>query len=289
MVTEIPWGDGSGDLIYLTYSASEGDQTVLVSSDPNAGAARTQNITFVSTVGNISRTLTVIQEAGATDLVSITWNDVCITYNDTAIAYPYEKPKPVFYNYLYFTRPAYIATDYYLPNLPSFMVSLGMETTRAGMQRIIRAGSGNDLIAIQYTSNTANDSSGRRFGIYYGTSTIATVRYLAWSTDTYTFWITYSRWGIGNTVYTYTKGTGVPTEPLMFGGDTNSYTGRMGTVYVYDSTTQNVTSLAGLSSYTPVATFRPCTYNGEAGMWHVEEGKFYGNSADSGSLAASDT
>lgn len=89
--TTIPWGDGSGDNIYLTYSASQGDQTVLVSSDANGGAARQKVITFVSTVGNISRSLTVLQESGM-DLVSITWNDVCITYDDTAIAYPDTNP-----------------------------------------------------------------------------------------------------------------------------------------------------------------------------------------------------
>lgn len=93
--TTIPWGDGSGDNIYFTYSASTGDQTVLVSSDANGGAARQKVITFVSTVGNISRSLTVLQESGM-DLVSITWNDVCITYNDTAIAYPYTEEYIVF-------------------------------------------------------------------------------------------------------------------------------------------------------------------------------------------------
>lgn len=89
--TTIPWGDGSGDNIYFTYSASQGDQTVLVSSDANGGTARQKVITFVSTVGDISRSLTVLQESGM-DLVSITWNDVCITYDDTAIAYPVTNP-----------------------------------------------------------------------------------------------------------------------------------------------------------------------------------------------------
>lgn len=88
MVQEIPWEDGSGDKIYLTFNASEGDQVVLVSSDPNGGATRIKDITFISSVGNISRVLTIIQERGM-DLVSITWNDTCITYNDTAIGYPF--------------------------------------------------------------------------------------------------------------------------------------------------------------------------------------------------------
>ena len=32
-VTTIPWGDGSGDNIYLTYPSASGDQTIQVSSD----------------------------------------------------------------------------------------------------------------------------------------------------------------------------------------------------------------------------------------------------------------
>lgn len=93
-VTTIPWGDGSGDNIYLTYSASQGDQTVLVSSDANNGAARQKVITFLTTVGNVSRSLTVSQEEGAS-LVSITWNNVCITYDDTAIGYQDTSPQYV--------------------------------------------------------------------------------------------------------------------------------------------------------------------------------------------------
>lgn len=93
--TTIPWGDGSGDNIYLTYTSASGNQTVQVSSDPNDGPARTKDITFVSTVGNIARVLTVTQETNM-DYVSITWNDTCITFNDTGIAYPYEEDYIVF-------------------------------------------------------------------------------------------------------------------------------------------------------------------------------------------------
>jgi hypothetical protein len=60
--TTIPWGDGSGDNIYLTYPSASGDQTVQVSSDANTGSARTQTVTF--TAGNLSETLTVNQAAG---------------------------------------------------------------------------------------------------------------------------------------------------------------------------------------------------------------------------------
>lgn len=64
-VTTIPWGDGSGDNIYLTYSASQGDQNVLVTSDANAGSTdRTKTITFTASHHGTTDTkqLTVVQE-----------------------------------------------------------------------------------------------------------------------------------------------------------------------------------------------------------------------------------
>lgn len=64
--TTIPWGDGSGGNIYLTYPSASGDQTVSVSSDANTGAARSKVVTFTSGVGSIVRALTVNQEAGET-------------------------------------------------------------------------------------------------------------------------------------------------------------------------------------------------------------------------------
>ena len=64
MTQEVAWNDGTGDKIYLTYSASEGDQTISVSSDANTGAARSKTVTFSAT-GTSSVTLTVNQESGA--------------------------------------------------------------------------------------------------------------------------------------------------------------------------------------------------------------------------------
>jgi len=94
--TTIPWNDGSGDNITLTYTSASGSQTVSVSSDANTGlSARMKNITFTSGVGSIARVLTVLQESNS-EYVSITYNDVCITYNDTGIAYPYAEEYIVF-------------------------------------------------------------------------------------------------------------------------------------------------------------------------------------------------
>ncbi|MBQ6577235.1 MAG: hypothetical protein IJL91_05755 [Bacteroidales bacterium] len=63
MTEEISWGDGSGDKIYLTFGASEGTQTISVSSDPNAGTSeRSKNVVFTTAAGGVSKTLTVKQD-----------------------------------------------------------------------------------------------------------------------------------------------------------------------------------------------------------------------------------
>ena len=62
VIKTIPWDDGSGDNIYLNSDASDGNQTVTVSSDANTGSARTQTITFFT--GDINETVTVNQDAG---------------------------------------------------------------------------------------------------------------------------------------------------------------------------------------------------------------------------------
>ena len=70
MRTTIPWGDGTGDNIYLDYNASAGDQSVSVSSDANAGVARTKVVTF-SASGATPVTLTVNQAVRTKKQVTI--------------------------------------------------------------------------------------------------------------------------------------------------------------------------------------------------------------------------
>ena len=88
--SEIAWGDGTGDKIYLTYTASAGDQTVSVSSDANTGAARSKTVTFSAT-GVSPVTLSVSQEAGepSPDRACLTFrstssNTLSMTCNGTA-------------------------------------------------------------------------------------------------------------------------------------------------------------------------------------------------------------
>ena len=88
MTTQIGWNDGTGEKIYLSYSASEGNQTVTITSDAHTGyVERTKDITFSATAGGttISRTLTVVQSGK--DITIITRNDVAMTENDVAVGY----------------------------------------------------------------------------------------------------------------------------------------------------------------------------------------------------------
>ena len=83
--TTIPWNDGSGDNIYLTYPSASGNQTVEVTSDANTGAARTKTVTFTSGVGSISRVLTIAQDSGVPPLPAENGR-MWIIYNVTTTA-----------------------------------------------------------------------------------------------------------------------------------------------------------------------------------------------------------
>ncbi len=88
---------------------------------------------------------------------------------------------------------------------------------------------------------------------------------------------------------TFTKGNGTPNGPIIFGATevfTNMYDGGLYTTKLYGSDAENVTSIAGFADYTPQIILRPCIYKGESGLWNVEQNKFYGNSAESGTLQA---
>lgn len=88
MTTSLSWNDGTTDKLYLTYSASEGNQTIAVTSDAHTGyIERSRDVVFTVTAGGttISRTLTVTQSGK--DITIITRNDKAITRNDVAIGF----------------------------------------------------------------------------------------------------------------------------------------------------------------------------------------------------------
>lgn len=85
VTTEIAWGDGTSDKIYLTRNASEGNQTVTVTSDANTGAARSKTVTF-SASGTNPVTLTVNQDAGRQKKEATISADIS-SYDTVNIAY----------------------------------------------------------------------------------------------------------------------------------------------------------------------------------------------------------
>lgn len=88
MTTQISWNDGTGDKIYLSYVASEGNQTVTITSDAHTGYIdRSKDIVFTVSAGGttISQTLTVTQTGK--NITVITRNDTVITENDVAVGY----------------------------------------------------------------------------------------------------------------------------------------------------------------------------------------------------------
>lgn len=86
--TTIPWGDGSGDNIYLTYSSASGNQMVEVTSDAYTGyEERTKDITFTAIAGQTTITQTLTVKQSGNNIIIITRNDVAMTENDVAVGY----------------------------------------------------------------------------------------------------------------------------------------------------------------------------------------------------------
>ena len=193
--------------------------------------------------------------------------------------------EPVFYDNLIFDGVAKIETDYVLPENCSIRVSLKNEKNKAA-QRVFHATGGNGLIQMIYGSATT--STTRKVNVYYDSTSVSDTFNRAFSSTLY-FWLTPKRCGNYSTERSYTKGSSHPTGALQIGGweSGNPFSGDMGTFRVYGSDAQNASSWEAFENYTPAATFRPCTYNGEAGLWYVEGNKFFGNTAGAGTLTVS--
>lgn len=201
---------------------------------------------------------------------------------------PPTPPGVVFYDKLVFDGTAYIDTDIIPDALASYRVILGNETTKAAQRYFAVQADNTTTIGIFLSSNTT--STNRNFAVYYGASqAVSTNRNMNFSYATMALWMTPYKFGFGSNSYSFTKGSNAPVGGLVLGmnaGHTGQpFTGEMETFRVYGSDAQNVTSNTEFNSYTPAYTLRPCTYNGEAGMWCVETSTFYGNTAGAGTLS----
>lgn len=189
---------------------------------------------------------------------------------------------PDFYDKLIFDGTAEIQTDYVLPANCSIRLTLGGETAKL-RQGILTSWSNGAGILLMLGNNT--NSSTRQIVTYYDSASYVSGQNLAFSYSSYNFFMTPSGMGWGTTFYTYNKGNTHPTSGLLIGhDDTRNYTGYIETINIYDSSASGCRTFDAFESYTPIATFRPCVYNNEAGFWHVQAHKFYGNTASSGTL-----
>ena len=217
-----------------------------------------------------------------------------LVYQSGSSPTPPTPPTPtglVFYDRLVFDGTAYIDTDITPPANASFRTYLGNETLKAG-QRLFLCNATTGLIGA-LLSPTSTTSTTRQFSVYYGASSAVTTSVtLPFSTTDYYLVLTPKRFiaapNSSNTGTTFSKGNGTPSSALVIGANVNHngqpFTGRMSIFRIYDSDAQNATSASELLNYTPAYTLRPCTYNGEAGLWCVETETFYGNTAESGEL-----
>lgn len=198
-------------------------------------------------------------------------------------------PSPVLYDKLIFDGTAHIQTDIFVPTDGSIKVTCGGETIK-GAQGIVRAdnGSGTAVFAIWLT--TATTSTMRKINCRYNSTSSGTARDLAFSNASYALFMTPSKMGFGSSSYSITKGNATPATALDIGGPSSnqSFTGWMNPFRIYGDDAKNCTTSSAFSSFTPVYTLWPCTYNGEAGLWCIETSTFYGNTAGAGTLSVQD-
>lgn len=199
--------------------------------------------------------------------------------------------EPVFYDQLVFDGVAYVDTTIVPPENASIRVAFGNETLKAA-QRVIFVPGTETSTFLAMILNTGTTSTTRKFSVYYGGSTaLNTTKTLAFSTLRVGFFMTPKRFGWGSNsgnITTYTKGNDTPGGGLILGSNSvhngSPFSGTLEQFEIYGSDAQNATTYQDLANYTPVYTLRPCTYDGEAGIWCVETSQFFGNTAGAGTL-----
>lgn len=205
----------------------------------------------------------------------------------------HEPPVPEFHDYLVFDGTAFIDTDITVPENCSFVMNMGDEASRRQM-RVIRVNPGGADGAI-YSHISSFRTDVRSMSYAYDSSSslkthnTPTGSRIAW-------FMTPKRGGYGSQSLTYTKGDAHPLGGISLGGytgDTSTsyypYNGTIKYLRVYGSDAQNETSASAISNnHTPIITLIPCLYGSRAGLWHVEGGKFYGNTAGAGTLSVAD-
>lgn len=193
----------------------------------------------------------------------------------------------VFYDRLVFDGVAYIETDIVPGANDSFVCIFGNESQKIAQRLFMCPAANATQVGAILNSSTSNTN--RNFTTYYGASSyVGNNKTLAFSNAEFSFFLTPKRYGWGNAAYTFTKGANAPTGGLVIGSNAahsgQPFTGNCSRFRLFGSDAQNCVAYSDFANYTPYATLRPCTYNGEAGLWCEETSKFYGNSAGAGAL-----
>lgn len=198
---------------------------------------------------------------------------------------------PVFYDYLYFDGTGYIDTDIQAAQDESYRFTLGMERLTSTQKIFSFTDTDRYIRAITENSNTS--STNRVYSVYYDSSSSSALlsdKSLSQHVPFTSFFLTPLNFGIASNVYSFTKGDTCPDGTLVIGSNSThngqSFTGAMGQFRIYGSDAQNCTVSSDFNNYTPIKTLCPCSYGNRDGLWNVEDGKFYGNTAGSGTLKA---
>lgn len=196
---------------------------------------------------------------------------------------------PEFYNWLLFDGTAYIETDIIPDENASFLLAGGAEITD-GPSKYLLCYTGTNSTKTGLFENSSSSTTSSIWATYYNSTSSLGSKSISTYYPTYDLFLTPKCIGFTSaSTTTFTKGDGVPTGNLILGCSdsyANNYDGGTVSIKIYGSDAQDVNSYAGFADYTPVITLRPCIYKGQSGLWNVEQNKFYGNSASSGTLQA---
>lgn len=193
---------------------------------------------------------------------------------------------PVFYNYIKFDGAVSVMTNYMLPDNA---VIVAVIATTNGNRSFVGVSDGTYITGIH-----GGYSSGAN-KMYWKYNGAGGNRNTGSKNAAQALFLTPTRGGnLSETRTTFTASSNKPNAPLRFGWFDNSISicnGSIGVVQIFGADAKDETSGNAIrNNHTPIAVFRPCTYKGQAGFWHEEEGIFYGKiSTNTGTMIATDT
>lgn len=198
---------------------------------------------------------------------------------------------PVYYDYIQSASGAFVDTGIVLP--ANAVVAVTNVWGSGGSNRILLGASDGTyhtrILHVSASGSTrfgwtydGGSQANKNFGNFYNPNKLIG-----------TMWITPTAGGYDDTKsVTISKGTHKPNANLFImamkeNDGLTKYPSKIGSVYVYGSEASGIVKASDLASYTPIASFIPCTYGGQAGYWYEEEGLFRGNAAGVGTLTVS--